>query len=83
MVTRQEIVGTWLMVDRGTDDPADEAASLARYGPEPRGLLIISDEGWMNAAISWRDRPGLTGNGYENHRNVRGRHTCKKRVALQ
>ena len=61
MVTREEIVGTWLMFDRGTDDPADEAASLARYGPEPRGLLIISDEGWMNAAISWRDRPGLTG----------------------
>ena len=61
MVTREEIVGTWLMVDRGTDDPADEAASLARYGPEPRGMLIISDEGWMNAAISWRDRPGLTG----------------------
>ena len=61
MVTKEEIVGTWLMVDRGTDDAADEAASFTRYGPEPRELLIISDEGWMNAAISWRDRLGLTG----------------------
>ena len=28
-------------------------------------------------------RRGVTGNGYENHREVRGRHTCKKQVALQ
>ena len=26
-----------------------------------RGTLIISKEGWMNAAISWKDRPALTG----------------------
>tara|TARA_E500000331_G_scaffold337802_1_gene366295 strand:+ start:213 stop:680 length:468 start_codon:yes stop_codon:yes gene_type:complete len=61
MVSREDIIGTWLMVDRGTDDPSDEAASLSRYGPDPQGLLIISAEGWMNAAISWSNRPGLTG----------------------
>ena len=27
-----------------------------------RGTLIISKEGWMNAAICWKDRPQLTGN---------------------
>ena len=61
MVSREDIIGTWLMVDRGTDDPSDEAASLSRYGPDPQGLLIISAEGWINAAISWSNRPGLTG----------------------
>ena len=27
-----------------------------------RGTIIISKEGWMNAAICWKDRPQLTGN---------------------
>ena len=61
MVTAEDIIGTWLLVDRGTDDPADAEASLTRYGDDPQGLLIISKEGWMNAAICWGGRPGLTG----------------------
>ena len=61
MVSKADIIGTWLMVDRGTNDPADAEASLARYGSQPQGLLIISGEGWMNAAISWSNRPALTG----------------------
>lgn len=61
MVRKVDIIGSWLMVDRGTDDPADLEASLTRYGPEPQGLLIISAEGWMTAAISWSDRPALAG----------------------
>ena len=61
MVTTEDIIGTWLLVDRGTDDPADAEASLTRYGDDPQGLLIISKEGWMNAAICWGGRPGLTG----------------------
>ncbi len=52
MVSKADIIGTWLMIDRGTNDPADAEASLARYGSQPQGLLIISDEGWMNVAIS-------------------------------
>ena len=63
MVTKEDIIGTWLLVDRGTDDPTDAKASLARYGDDPQGLLIISKEGWMNAAICWGGRPGLTGYG--------------------
>ena len=61
MVTAKDIGGTWLLVDRGTDNPADAEASLARFGDDPQGLLIISKEGWMNAAICRGGRPGLTG----------------------
>ncbi len=62
MVKNSDIVGTWLLVDRGTDDPHDAQLSKARYGESSQGLLILSKDGWMNAAISWKDRPGLTGN---------------------
>lgn len=60
MVDKSDIIGTWIMVDRGTDDPVDAEMSLARYGKNSRGLLIISEDGWMNAAICWSDRPPLT-----------------------
>ena len=61
MVTKRDIIGTWILVDRGTDDPVDAELSKSRYGEDSKGLLIISKEGWMNAAISWKDRPALTG----------------------
>jgi hypothetical protein len=61
MVKESDIVGSWLLVDRGTDDPADAELSKKRYGEASRGLLLISKDGWMNAAISWSERPGLTG----------------------
>ena len=62
MVDKNDIIGTWTLVDRGTDDPVDAELSRARYGEDSKGLLIISKEGWMNAAICWKDRPQLTGN---------------------
>ena len=62
MVKDSDIIGSWLLVDRGTDDAADAELSKKRYGETSRGLLLISENGWMNAAISWSDRPGLTGN---------------------
>ena len=61
MVKKPDIIGTWILVDRGTDDPVDAELSKSRYGEDSKGLLIISKEGWMNAAISWKDRPALTG----------------------
>ena len=51
MVTREDIIGTWILVARGSDDPADAALSLERYGDAQRGLLIISEDGWMNAGF--------------------------------
>ena len=61
MVKKPDIIGTWILVDRGTDDPVDAELSKSRYGEDSKGLLIISKEGWMNAAISWKYRPALTG----------------------
>ena len=61
MVKKTDIIGTWILVDRGTDDPVDAELSKSRYGEDSKGLLIISKEGWMNAAISWKDRSALTG----------------------
>ena len=60
MVTKRDIIGTWILVDRGTDDPVNGELSKSRYGEDSKGLLIIPKEGWMNAAISWKNRPALT-----------------------
>ena len=62
MIKPEDIVGTWILVSRGSDDPADAALSLDRYGDAQRGLLIISADGWMNAALCHGERPALTGN---------------------
>ena len=62
MITEQDITGTWLLVARGNDDPADEKVSLERYGDDPQGMVIISPDGWMNASLCHGSRPPLTGN---------------------
>ena len=62
MVKHKDIVGTWILVDRGSDDPADAILSRQRYGDAQRGLLIIAADGWMNAALCHGDRPPMTGN---------------------
>ena len=45
MVSKADIIGTWLMVDRGTNDPADAEASLARYGSQPGYCTYKNDKG--------------------------------------
>ena len=62
MITEEDITGTWLLVARGNAHPADERVSLERYGNDPRGMVIISPDGWMNASLSHGGRPLLTGN---------------------
>ena len=62
MVDREEILGTWVVVSRGNDDPADEKKSRERYGDDPQGMVIISPDGWMNASLCWGDRPELSDN---------------------
>lgn len=61
MVNAEDITGTWLVVARGNDDPEDEKISRERYGDDPQGLLIISPDGWMNAALCWGGRAPLAG----------------------
>lgn len=61
MITEQDIVGTWLMDDRGATTEHDHLVA-DRYGAEQEGLLMISPDGWLLAAVCWADRPPLTDN---------------------
>jgi hypothetical protein len=61
MVTAQDILGSWLMVDRGTDSEEDQAQAKIRYGDDPQGFMIFAPDGWMNAIVCWGGRPALTG----------------------
>lgn len=61
MVTREDIVGSWLLVDRGTDNEADRQQAEARYGDNPQGFAIFAADGWMNAIVCWGGRPQLSG----------------------
>lgn len=62
MVSADDILGSWLMVDRGTDSEEDQAQARVRYGDNPQGFMIFSPDGWMNAIVCWGDRPALSGN---------------------
>jgi hypothetical protein len=62
MVTGDDIIGSWLMVDRGTDSEEDREQARARYGDNPQGFMIFAPDGWMNAIVCWGDRPILSGN---------------------
>lgn len=59
MVTGEDILGSWLLIDRGTDDEADRAQAVARYGDDPQGFMVFAPDGWMNAIVCWGGRPGL------------------------
>lgn len=61
MVSREDIIGTWLLVERGSDDAADAALAQKRYGDAQEGVLIVSADGWMNAALCHGGRPALSG----------------------
>jgi hypothetical protein len=61
MVTGKDILGSWIMVDRGTDSEADRALARARYGDNPQGFMIFAPDGWMNAIVCWGGRPRLPG----------------------
>ena len=62
MITDHDITGTWLVVARANDDPNDQQIALDRYGDDPRGMVIISPDGWMNASLCHGGRPPLPGN---------------------
>ena len=61
MVTGEDIIGSWLMVDRGTDSEEDQQQARARYGDDPQGFMIFAPDGWMNAIVCWGGRPSLAG----------------------
>ncbi|MDA1099005.1 MAG: lipocalin-like domain-containing protein [Proteobacteria bacterium] len=60
MVSAEDIIGTWLLIDRGAS--ADQqAALLERYGEDSQGVVILSPEGWLCAALGRGDRARLPG----------------------
>lgn len=61
MVMNEDIIGTWLLVERGSDDPDDAVLAEKRYGDAQEGVLIVSADGWMNAALCHGARPALSG----------------------
>lgn len=61
MVTADDILGSWIMVDRGTDSAEDQAQAAARYGGDPQGFMIFAPDGRMNAIVCWGGRPPLAG----------------------
>ncbi|MEK9645699.1 MAG: lipocalin-like domain-containing protein [Alphaproteobacteria bacterium] len=60
-ITAEQIHGTWVMVDRGTDSAEDEALGRERYGDDPQGWMILSPDGWMSGVVCWGGRPALAG----------------------
>jgi len=60
MVSAEEITGTWLLVDRRASK-GHEARILARYGEQSEGVVILSPDGWLCAAVCRGDRARLPG----------------------
>lgn len=62
MVKADDILGSWVMVDRGTNSEEDRAQARVRYGDDPQGFMIFAPDGWMNAIVCWGGRPALPDN---------------------
>ncbi|MBT3334611.1 MAG: hypothetical protein HOK21_09025 [Rhodospirillaceae bacterium] len=61
MITANDVAGTWLLVERGASE-AQMPALLERYGDKSEGVVVLSPDGWMCAALGRGDREGLPGN---------------------
>lgn len=55
MISAEDIAGTWLLVGRGASE-SHRAALLERYGEQSEGLVILSPDGWLCAAVCRGDR---------------------------
>jgi hypothetical protein len=60
MVSADDVVGTWLLIERGASE-GHQAALLARYGEHSEGVVVLSPESWLCAALSRGDRARLPG----------------------
>jgi hypothetical protein len=60
MISAEDIIGTWLLVDRGTSEGHREEF-LERYGEQSEGIVILSPDGWLCAAVCRSDREKLPG----------------------
>ena len=55
MITANDVAGTWLLVERGASE-AQMPALLERYGDKSEGVVVLSPDGWMCAALGRGDR---------------------------
>ena len=50
MVSADDITGTWLLKERGASED-QQAELLERYGENSEGIVILSPDGWLCAAV--------------------------------
>lgn len=55
--SRAALAGVWLLV--AWELVAPDAAPASAFGPNPRGLLTYTADGWMSVVISAGERPAL------------------------
>jgi hypothetical protein len=60
MLGAEDIVGTWMLVGRGASE-SQKAKLEERYGTQSEGVVILSADGWMCAALGRGDRERLPG----------------------
>jgi hypothetical protein len=58
MITEDELIGSWSL-ESWTIGYSDRDDFTNPYGEDPRGLLIYSNDGWMNATICRSERDPL------------------------
>mgnify|MGYP001546690901 FL=1 len=55
MISKQDLVGAW-QLESWTVGYSDRDDFSYPYGEDPQGLLVYSEDGWMSACISRRER---------------------------
>jgi hypothetical protein len=60
MISAEDITGTWKLVARGASE-SQKAQLEERYGTQSEGVVILSPDGWMCAALGRGDRARLPG----------------------
>mgnify|MGYP003951295905 FL=1 len=60
MVRAENIIETWALVARGASE-SQRAQLEERYGTQSEGVVILSPDGWMCAALGHGDRARLPG----------------------
>lgn len=49
-----DIIGAWHLVDTYIENP--DGTRTPTQGPDPRGIIMYTPDGWMSAITRWGDR---------------------------
>lgn len=55
---RERLIGAWTLVSY-QEIPVDGSESFEPLGPDPRGIIMYTPDGYMSAQLSRPDRPPL------------------------